>query len=482
MRVVSTDGTRMSANGPNPEAISLERCLEAYQSILAEFGFGSVIKPGRTNVLGWDLEYTCAPALANFIDQILVRKLNDFFPDTDQPVILDCGANIGFGVLNYKRQFPEARIIAFEPDPLFAPLLRRNLQRNGAGDVEVVEAAAWIRNGRADWYSEGIDGSKIVEGGTASPNVVSVQTVDLGDYLGGPVDLLKLDIEGAEYQVVSHLADRLSQVRNVLVECHLDQTTLVPFGELLGMLAAAGFKVSVNTFGAWRDLIRQTPVLPDHWEQYLTVAAWRSSIPEAATEETVLPYVGARFELQLREARSEVATLREEAERLRAIVFALDSREQALQGREAALAASLQSYIVNGRQSLESRRLTPPFMPEGQRGWVVNLPDLQGGADCSSEPRRSILLLFEGDQMMGPAHSLHGDIRMLGEGRFSHWDSNLYFSTTDGTDPNTNGRGYTVVFVNESGQHDLAARERELAARALKVSARERKLKHGRFR
>ncbi|MCM2313764.1 MAG: FkbM family methyltransferase [Thermoanaerobaculia bacterium] len=473
----------MPMNGRNlePNVIPLDRCLEEYRAVVARFGFSAVVQPGRTLIFDWDLEYTCGAALANFIDQLLVRRLDDFLPDNDRPTILDCGANIGLGTLNYKRQFPNARIIAFEPDPMFAPLLRRNLERNGAGDVEVVEAAAWIRNGTADWYSEGIDGSKIVEGGATSGDVVSVRTVDLGEYLAEPVDLLKLDIEGAEYQLIGHLADRLAQVRNVLVECHLNQTTLVPFGQLLAVLAAAGFQVSVNSFGAWRDLIRQTPVLPDHWEQYLTVAGWRSTISGAATVETTLPYVGAGAALELRDARSEVAQLREEVGRLRSLVPSLDSREQALQEREAALLASLRSYVVGGGQTFDSRRLEPPFVPDGLRGWVVELPDLREGADSASEPRKSGLLLFEGEQMMGPAHSLHDDIRKLGEGRFSHWAGNLYFSTTDGSDPNANGRSYTVVFVNESGRPDLATREGELAARALKLDARERKLKRRRL-
>jgi hypothetical protein len=56
----------------------------------------------------------------------------------------------------------------------------------------------------------------------------------------------------------------------------------------------------------------------------------------------------------------------------------------------------------------------------------------------------SNLQLREDGVLLGPAHAMHDDIRVLGHGRFSHWHDTLYFSTSDGTDPRSNGRAYTV--------------------------------------
>jgi hypothetical protein len=50
--------------------------------------------------------------------------------------------------------------------------------------------------------------------------------------------------------------------------------------------------------------------------------------------------------------------------------------------------------------------------------------------------------LFENGFPLGPADSMHADIRAKGGGAHSHWGSHLYFSTSDGTDPRTNGRIY----------------------------------------
>ena len=222
-------------NETHPTLPSFGDYLLAYQKLLREFQDKPVKTPGRMNLLGWDLEYVSGAALATFTDTIFIRRINDFLPDNDYPHILDCGANIGCTVLNYKRQFPNARITAFEPDPQFAPILRRNLANNNASDVEVVEAAVWTQDGEISWICEGVDGSRIVEDGSTS-NMITVPTIDLVKYLQVSVDLLKLDIEGAEYAVVDHISHNLEKVKNIIVECHIQQSNLKDFGRLLGTL------------------------------------------------------------------------------------------------------------------------------------------------------------------------------------------------------------------------------------------------------
>jgi FkbM family methyltransferase len=406
--------------------VSLEESLAAYEAIVARFGNEAIIKPGRIGVLGWDLEYICGAALGSFIDQILVRRLNDFVPDNEEPVILDCGANIGFTVLSYKRQFHKARITAFEPDPQFVPLLRRNLERNGAGDVEVIEAAAWIRKGKAWWFCEGIDGSKIVlNRGEKNTDTVRVSTVDLADYLHKPADLLKLDIEGAEYEVIMHLGRKLRKVKNILIECHLDQSNITRFGKMLKVLVSKGFKISVNTFGPWRDLIRQPLVAPHHWEQYLLVAGWRDTISKSGDEDAMLPYVGAQRTSEFRKLRLEESRLRET---LCEAKFCLES-------------------LAAGCEETKGRQLEMPFAADGGFCWRVAVPDFEYCADGEKQRNRSHLLLMEGDTLLGPPHALHGDVRNIGGGRYSHWNSSVFFSTSDNTDPNTNGRRYWVVIL-----------------------------------
>jgi hypothetical protein len=68
-----------------------------------------------------------------------------------------------------------------------------------------------------------------------------------------------------------------------------------------------------------------------------------------------------------------------------------------------------------------------------------------GPSDTLEDPTQATSLVCENDKQLGPAHSLHVDIVNLGHGRFSQWDDGLLFSSSDGSDPNQNGRKYKVI-------------------------------------
>jgi hypothetical protein len=63
----------------------------------------------------------------------------------------------------------------------------------------------------------------------------------------------------------------------------------------------------------------------------------------------------------------------------------------------------------------------------------------------SDSESASRLHLYEDERELGPPHSAHDDIRAHGAGRFSHWGPQLYFSTSDNSDPRVNGRRYRIV-------------------------------------
>src|SRR5262245_909427 len=64
--------------------------------------------------------------------------------------------------------------------------------------------------------------------------------------------------------------------------------------------------------------------------------------------------------------------------------------------------------------------------------------------DSSAHPTTSTLQIFEDGRRLGPAHALHSEIASLGLGRYSHWTDYLLFSSSDNTDPRSNGRLYSV--------------------------------------
>jgi hypothetical protein len=80
------------------------------------------------------------------------------------------------------------------------------------------------------------------------------------------------------------------------------------------------------------------------------------------------------------------------------------------------------------------------FRPEQGHCFLADVPKhLLSDSECVSRLR-----LYEDDHELGPAHSLHEDIRARGSGAYSHWGSELYFSTSDNSDPRTNGYRYRI--------------------------------------
>lgn len=90
------------------------------------------------------------------------------------------------------------------------------------------------------------------------------------------------------------------------------------------------------------------------------------------------------------------------------------------------------------------------LQPDQGRAFTAALSDLatwpwQVSGDGMERPRRSTVRLGEDGQALGPAHSLHQTIIERGGGAFSHWRDYLILSSSDGSDPRTNGRRYQVV-------------------------------------
>jgi FkbM family methyltransferase len=191
---------------------------------------------------------------ALLVDEIFVREMYAFRPARARPLILDAGANAGVSVLYFKTVAPDARVVAFEPDPDAASMLRANVERNGLGDVEIVEAALARAGDRAELYRDpNIAGSVLT---TTTPGLFpaagSVRAVQLSRWVEDPTDFVKIDVEGAEIDVLSELADAraLPNIERLAIEYshHHPDARADRLGELLSILESNGFGYYVQTF------------------------------------------------------------------------------------------------------------------------------------------------------------------------------------------------------------------------------------------
>ena len=147
-----------------------------------------------------------------FIEHIYKQEFSD------NPYIIDCGANIGMSVIYMKQLYPQAEILAFEPDETNFELLTRNVASFGYTGVNLHKEAVWNENTTLSFSSESSMGSKIELNNAA--NTKEVKAVRLKDFLKREVDFLKIDIEGAEFTVLTDIGDSLQYVKNMFLEYH----------------------------------------------------------------------------------------------------------------------------------------------------------------------------------------------------------------------------------------------------------------------
>lgn len=159
--------------------------------------------------------------------------------------ILDCGANIGLSAIYLKKICPTATIIAFEPDVNNFDLLQKNIASHGLQDIELKNEAVWKEDAMISFESEGTMSSKIVFNQEAGASKLT-KAVRLKNYLNRKIDFLKIDIEGAEYQVLCDIGDHLNFVNNLFVEYHGMFGQIAELSELFDLFSKKGFRYYIK--------------------------------------------------------------------------------------------------------------------------------------------------------------------------------------------------------------------------------------------
>jgi FkbM family methyltransferase len=189
-----------------------------------------------------------------------VDRTYEFRATRPDPLVVDCGANIGISVLYFKSIYPAARVIAYEADPGIFRVLKQNLESNGIGGVELINKAVGTENGVAHFWSQGGDSGRIAVEADKSKALVDVPVIRLREHLAGrEVDLLKMDIEGAEAEVLIDCSSELGNVAAVCTEFHSFPGRPQRLGEVISAMERAGFRTQVT------QVVRNgSPLIPEH--------------------------------------------------------------------------------------------------------------------------------------------------------------------------------------------------------------------------
>lgn len=166
------------------------------------------------------------------------------------PIILDLGANIGLTMAHFAQLYSDARVIGVELDQQNAALCRRNIEP-WARCCTLLEGAVWREDGELEYeINEGSEDAFTVAPHEPSKGgrMVRAKTWSLNTILrenGDPsiVDYVKMDIEGAEREVLRNNVEWAARVRSIKVELHGDYTT----AQCATDLRALGFDAHPDT-------------------------------------------------------------------------------------------------------------------------------------------------------------------------------------------------------------------------------------------
>ena len=144
------------------------------------------------------------------------------------PKILDVGAHIGLSALYFKKLYPGAEITCFEPIHSSFELLQQNIFENNLRDVSCWQLAISPSSGpltlhidpeNTSWYSSASIRTGAWNGQQATRKI-EVKAATLDQITTQPIELLKLDVEGAEQAILESSQKVLPLIKQLLIEFH----------------------------------------------------------------------------------------------------------------------------------------------------------------------------------------------------------------------------------------------------------------------
>jgi FkbM family methyltransferase len=205
--------------------------------------------------------FTDPRSFLHTVNELFIDEIYKFETSNKTPYIIDCGAYIGTSILYFKTNYPTAKILAFEPDEDNFEILSKNVNSWSFDNVEVINKAIWENNEPINFESKGeMSGSIQTDASQSSKNNL-VKTQRLFDLLDVKIDLLKIDIEGAEYEVIKDCDSKLKNVEKLFIEYHSNYDQLHKLNLILNILLKNNFYYYIKEAGAtykWPFYEKQT--------------------------------------------------------------------------------------------------------------------------------------------------------------------------------------------------------------------------------
>ena len=218
----------------------------------------------RVRCFGYTVRITDGPNFYMQYKDEFLRRIYHFDCARPDPLIIDGGSNMGLSILYFKRVYPAAQVIGFEPDPAIYRLLDENIKTNKLDRVKIVNAALGATSGKMGFKPDHTAGGQLSALGD-----MHVPVERLSAYLKDPVDFLKLNIEGEELHVLREAADSglLKHVSQLVIEYHGWPSGPQNLGIILELLEHEGFGYLVHDFDHETCATTKPPF---HWTAQMT--------------------------------------------------------------------------------------------------------------------------------------------------------------------------------------------------------------------
>lgn len=220
----------------------------------------------QESFLGYQFSAYDYATIEFLFNEIFISNEYYFQPTSETPFIIDCGANIGMSVLYFSKLFPNSKIVAFEANPHAFRLLEKNVRDNRLDKVELHNRALYHKETEISFYIGDNVGTLIgsINQNRGGSTEMKIQTKVLSDYLKNfeTVDLVKMDVEGAELNIISDLFETgsINKVKEYIIEYHhninQDKSVLSSF---LNKFETNGFnyciKANFSTIRSFQDIL-----------------------------------------------------------------------------------------------------------------------------------------------------------------------------------------------------------------------------------
>jgi FkbM family methyltransferase len=197
------------------------------------------------------------------------NEIMEYFVPNEGETVVDVGAHIGlYSLIAAKRVGPSGKVIAIEPDPENFKILKKNILLNQLGNIEPLECAVYSAREKLKLFLPELDQGRTIfntvmqdRAGTSSNFLeVEANTVDniLGSIHTPEVSWIKIDVEGAELEVLKGAVNTLSSSKNITLVIEIHGIEI--YREMIDYLKTHKLRIiyeKSNEKGDWRHVIAE---------------------------------------------------------------------------------------------------------------------------------------------------------------------------------------------------------------------------------